>query len=169
MPWSSCLAFVLLLSVSISCRHLATAPTDFEPVRVSQLTEEGDAARRASMRLVVEGLDADELGQVDRAQARYQRALSVDVTNPYAYLAIARHHIEAGEPDLALQFLERADSLLRMNGDVADEIEVHLEGLRGAALYDAQDFEAGALLLDRARQKAPRVWGDGTLEAEELR
>ncbi len=163
------LAAISMLTLSLACEHLGGGMSEFEPMRVSSLTAEGDAARRASLRLVVEGLDADIAGEPSRAHARYQRALNVDINNPWAYLAIARHHVEAGDPTRALQFLDRAESLLRMQGELADEVAVHLDGLRGGALYDAADHEGGAPLLDRARERAPRIWGDGALQAEELR
>ncbi len=152
-----------------ACTHLTGSEADLQPLRLSQLTHEGDAARRASLRLVVDGLDADVARDTGRAQARYQRALVVDATNPYAYLAIARLHVEAHDSERALQFLDRAEALLRMQGELTDEVAVHLDGLRGGALYDAGHVEGSAPLLDRARSHAPSVWGDGELSADELR
>lgn len=162
--------FVLLVLFGpLACTSLGPRGAAFEPLRLSHMKEEGDAARRASSRLVIEGLEADIAGDLGRAQSRYGRALSVDATNPYAYLAMARHHVESRDPERALQFLDRAESLLRMNGDLSDEVAVHLDGLRGGALYDAGDVDEGGELLDRARSLAPSIWGDGALQAEELR
>jgi hypothetical protein len=56
-----------------------------------------------------------------------------------------------------------------MQGEVEPEMEVHLLGLRGGALYDAGDLEEGGNLLDQAREMSPRVWGDGALDPDELR
>ena len=142
---------------------------DVEPLRISDVIEEGDAARRASLRLIDDGLVADAKGDESRAQARYERALQVDASNPYAYLAIARHHVETQDPTRALQFLDRAHSLLRMQGEIEPGMQVHLLGLRGGALYDAGQVEAGVELLDQAREMSPRVWGDGALHPDELR
>lgn len=165
---SAIVLFACLFGVS-ACTHLGGREPEMQPLRLSQLAAEGDAARRASLRLVVEGLDADVARDSGRAQSRYQRALVVDATNPYAYLAISRQHVEAHDFERALQFLDRAEALLRMQGELADEVAVHLDGLRGGALYDAGDVEASAPLLDRARSLAPSVWGDGELQADELR
>jgi len=139
------------------------------PLRIADLLEDGDPARRASLRLVDQGLASDAAGDSDRALARYERALQVDSTNPYAFLAIARHQIAAQDPESALQFLDRAESLLELSGDRSPEVEVHLVGLRGGALYDTGEIDAGVELLELARAKAPDVWGDGTLSPGELR
>jgi len=168
-PTALLICFVLGLSGNLGCAVLGGSGFGFTPVRISDLVDEGDPQRRASLRLVDDGLSADAQGQPARAQARYERALQVDATNPYAYLAIARHHVEEQDPLRALQFLDRADSLLRMNGDLPLEVEVHLLGLRGGALYDSGRVEEGVELLDRARKLSPRIWGDGALRAEELR
>lgn len=157
------------LGAIFGCASLGGSPHGLVPLRISDLTDQGDPARRASLRLVTDGLSADVLGQAARAQARYERALQVDVTNPYAYLAIARHHLEGEDPLRALQFIDRADSLLRMGGDPPPGLQVHLFGLRGGALYDSGQIREGAELLDRARELSPEIWGDGALSAEELR
>lgn len=174
MPFSDRLSvfvmcFALGLSGNLACALIEGAGFGMTPVRISDLVDQGDPARRASLRLVDDGLAADAQGEAARAQARYERALQVDVTNPYVYLAIARHHLEAQDPARALQFLDRADSLLRMDGDLPPEVQVHLLGLRGGALYDSGRIDEGVELLDRARRLSPGIWGDGALRAEELR
>ncbi len=163
----SCAA--LGLAGILGCASLGGSQHDIKPVRIRDLVDQGDAARRASLRLIDDGLAADVAGQAARAQARYERALQVDVSNPYVYLAIARHHVEGQDPLRALQFLDRADSLLRMRGDPPPEVQVHLLGLRGGALYDSGQVREGVELLDRARALSPEIWGDGALHAEELR
>jgi tetratricopeptide (TPR) repeat protein len=141
-----------------------------EPIRVSELLEDGSAVRRASMRLVLDGLDDDARGDSSRAQSRYERALQVDAHNPYAYLAMARHDIDAGNPDRALAYLDRARALLARQGEIPPRVEVQLSGLRGSALYlKSGNDDESMRYLDRANALAPEVWGDGTLSADELR
>ena len=163
----------LSFGASQGCASKGGSFYELEPVRISRLIDSrdvaSDAARRASLLLVDDGLAYDGQGQPDAALARYERAIQVDATNPYAYLAISRHHVEGGDPKRALQFVDHAESLLRMDGDLPDEIRVHLLGLRGAALYDLGQLSRAAELLDRARLLAPRIWGDGSLDSGELR
>lgn len=139
-----------------------------DPLRLSRITHLGDARRQASMRLVVEGLDS-EVARSGGGPGRYQRALQVDPTNPYAYLALARHYVAQGEPALAIEHLDRTYSLLSAEQDSSPRVEPHLFGLRGAALVQSGRGSEGRRDLDRARAMAPRVWGDGRLTAEELR
>jgi len=86
--------------------------------RVEEVADRGDAQRRASTRLVLDGLDADARGDVRLAQSRYERAIQIDASNPYAYLALARHYVEQEDPDRALAYLDHAGSLFE---SVADE------------------------------------------------
>ena len=140
-----------------------------QPLRVSEVVDVGDPARRASMRLILAGLDADVDGNLQRALGSYERAIQVDPTNPFAYLAIARHHAESHDPSWALSFLDKAESLFRAQGGVPQRVAPYLLGLRGQALYASGEIDAGAALLDRAWGLAPAVWEDGRLSAEELR
>ena len=163
---------LLLLCAALACAVGAPREAEKEPlqpVRISQLVDEGDAARRASQRLIVEGLDADTLGDHARARASYERAIQVDATNPYAYLAIARHHVDGARPEQALPFLDQANSLFEMQADDTPRIQVHLVGLRGEALYASGRIDQGIDYLEQARRMAPSVWGDGRLAPEELR
>jgi Tfp pilus assembly protein PilF len=138
-------------------------------VRISQITHQGDMRRQASMRLVVEGLDAELVAAPDRALSRYQRAIQIDPGNPFAYLALARYYVSVDDPARALEYLDRAQSLLDPAGSISLRISPHLLGLRGAALAEmGRDAEAERLLA-RARQLAPSVWGDGRLDPGELR
>ncbi|MEE9606956.1 MAG: tetratricopeptide repeat protein [Myxococcota bacterium] len=139
------------------------------PVRVSELTDDGDAPRRASMRLVERGLAADAAFQPSFALSRYERAIQVDPTNPFAYLALARHSLDGGEPERALEYLDQAEMFLQSQGQDSPRVEPHLDGLRGSALLAAGRSTEGVPLLDRARRAAPSVWGDGYLSADELR
>ena len=130
---------------------------------------QGDAVRRASQQLVLDGLDSAIERLPDVALRQYERAIQVDPTNPYGYLAIARHHIDANDPRRALPFLDQAEALLRAQGAYSPAIEAHVVGLRGAALYAMGEPEQGFPMLQRASQLAPSVWADGHLSAAELR
>jgi tetratricopeptide (TPR) repeat protein len=137
--------------------------------RVSEIAPQGDDQLRASQRLVIEGLDADEGGDSERARSRYERALQIDPSNPWVYLALARHYVEEGEPGRALSHLDRAEALLDAQGGGVDGARIHCDGLRGAALALEGDRNAAQPLLDSAARSAPGVWGDGVLSASELR
>ena len=139
------------------------------PFRISEVVDQGDAARRASLRLVIDGLDADAAGLADRARGGYERAIQVDPTNPYAYLAIARHHVDGTDPSRALPFLDQAEALFRAQGEISPRVEAHLTGLRGEAFYVSGQIAEGVSLLERARESGSRVWEDGHLSATELR
>ena len=128
----------------------------------------GDARRQASTRLVIEGLDIDAGRGSERALARYERAIQVDPTNPFAYLAIARHHIARDDPARALGYIDQAEILLSSEALRSPRVDVHLIGLRGAAL-DSTGRRDGAEMLGRASELSPGVWGDGYLDARELR
>ena len=147
-------------------------------IRVSDFADRGDAARRASTRLVIEGLDADAAAalytgkdsamELRRAQGSYERAIQVDPTNPYAYLALARHHLDGGDASEAANLVDQSAALFEAEGLRSPEVEVQLIGLRGLS-FDAQGRPGeAALYLNRAGALAPGVWGDGYLSAEEL-
>ena len=106
--------------------------------------------------------------QRQRALGSYEEALRVDPTNPYAYLAIARHHAEGEDPEGALSFLDKADALLRAEGLLDDRVAPHLIGLRGQALYTSGRLASGLEQLEVAWELAPVVWADGRLTAAEL-
>ncbi len=136
--------------------------------RVSDVTN-GDNQFRASQRLVIEGLEADELGDAARARGRYERALQIDANNPWVYIALARHYVEAGDPGRALSYLDRAEALLDAQEPASPGAKVHCDGLRGAALALEGNLAEAQPLLDSAARSAPDVWGDGVLSASELR
>jgi tetratricopeptide (TPR) repeat protein len=138
------------------------------PVRISELTGEGDGTRRASTRLLVEGLTSDRELRPQLALSRYERAIQIDPTNPFAYLALARHFADRFEPARVLEYLDQAELLLESQGAHSPRVEPHLLGLRGAALQAAGRFAEGEPLLARARELAPSVWGDSHLAPEEL-
>lgn len=140
-----------------------------EPIRVSDAVGLGDPARRASMRLVVQGLDADEAGETERAQGSYERAVQVDATNPYVYLALARHHLDGGDSEHATYLIDQAAALFEAEGMREPRVGVHLIGLRGRAMQLGGQNDEAVLYLERAGVMAPAVWGDAYLSAEELR
>lgn len=138
-------------------------------MRLSELSSEGDATRRASLRLVSRGLEADALAQGQRALGHYERAIQIDPTNPFAYLVLARHYVEASDPERALEYLDQAELLIDAEGLRSPRVEPHLLGLRGAALASTGRVVEASDLLARARELAPSVWGDARLSADELR
>ena len=138
-------------------------------LRISEIDHLGDARRQASMRLVLEGLDAEIASTPHRALSRYQRAIQIDPGNPFAFLTLARYYAAIADPERALEHLDRAQSLLDPEGTLDRGAEPHLRGLRGWALaYAGRPVEAGVLLAE-ARSLAPSVWDDGRLDASELR
>jgi tetratricopeptide (TPR) repeat protein len=143
------------------------------PIRVSDAVGLGDPARRASTRLVVQGLEADAAHAYERARGSYERAIQVDATNPYAYLALARHYVdlEAADPrdaERSLLLIDQAAALFEAEDMREPRVGVHLMGLRGRAMRTTGQEEDAALYLDRARALSPAIWGDEYLSAEEL-
>ena len=157
------LVLLLVLGCATGGRLGGGAPA----LRLSELANEGDATRRASLRLCVDGLDAAAAGHPGAALGQYERAIQIDPTNPYAYLVLARHELEAGDPLRALEYLNQAEMLLESENARSPEVEAHLVGLRGAALRATG--RAGDGDLEQARRLAPAVWDDGQLTAAELR
>ena len=162
------LALVLLV---LACASRASLPPGGGrgALRLSEFAGQGDAERRASLRLVLEGLDAEAAGSERRGVVLYERALALDAANPFAYLALARHYAEHDDVALALENLEQAEVLLRSEGGYDARLEAHLLGLRGAALRASGRGDEGQALLERAQDLAPAEWADGQLGAGELR
>ena len=159
---SAALSVLLVLACG---GRLAGAPS--EPLSLSQVSVSNDPARRASLRLCVSGLDADAEGRRDGALGLYERAIQVDPTNPYAYLALARHEVDGGDPERALEYLDQAEMLIAAEGALSPGAEANLAGLRGVVRIElGQD---GGAELREARRLAPGVWDDGRLDPEELR
>ena len=100
--------------------------------------------------------------------SQYERAIQIDPTNPWAYLAIARHHVD-DDPDLALSYLDQTEILLESEPEHSPRVESHLVGLRGAAFVAAGRPREGEMMLLRASDLAPSVWNDGRLSAAELK
>ena len=128
-----------------------------------------DTATAITQGLVVQGLDADRQRAWRSAEGSYQRAIQVDPTNPYAYLALARHSLDAGDAALALNLIDQSSALFDAEGLGSDAVRVHLIGLRGWALESTAYPGDGVLYLERAARLAPSVWGDAYLSPGELR
>jgi hypothetical protein len=161
----------LALAFVASCagRVPIFAPVPVAPLRLHEIAGDGDAARRASQRLVLQGLGLDAKGQARLARTSYERALQVDVNNPFAFLALARQAVDAGDGASALEYLEQAELLLGAEDIRSPRVEPHLAGIRGGALLARGDRAGGDVLLARASALAPTVWSDGRLSAAELR
>ncbi len=162
-------ARVLLVGLAFTLGCAGVATTRVATPRVSEMVGGGDDLYRASQKLVLEGLDADVAGASDRARSRYERALQIDASNPWAYLALARHYVDVGQPGQALSHLDRAQALLESMEQDTPGARVHCDGLRGAALRLRGRHAEARLLLEDAARAAPGVWGDGRLTASELR
>ncbi len=139
------------------------------PLRISEVQGLGDSSRRASTRLVLLGLRFDEENEADRAINEYERAVQIDPTNPYAYLAIARFYTDLFQPGRTLESLDQAELLLTSQGLRSPRVEPHLLGLRGLALGATGQFHEASRLLRRARKLAPSVWRDARLSPDELK
>lgn len=157
---------VLVLS---GCTIPRGQPTEVEPMRVSEMLTAEDPARRASTRLVIEGLDADAVFNRERARGSYERAVRVDPTNPFGYLALARHELDDRDADRALQLIDQAAALFESEGLKNDRVGPHINGLRGRAYEGIGRASDAELYRARAAEIAPTVWGDGYLSPEELR
>lgn len=165
------IGLVAALALLVGC-GVARGPSRRAPepaLRLSEVATLGDPARRASMRLVLQGLDADAALRPAAALSSYERALQVDPNNPWAWLALARHEVEHGDPARALAQLDKAEALLPGEGELSRGAAPHVTGLRGAALRAGGREPQGLALLADARRAAPDVWADGSLDASELR
>ena len=127
------------------------------------------AARDGSLRLVIEGLDEDQAGRPARALAKYQYAVRVDPTNPFAFLALARHHLEGDSADEASAFLDQARALFEAQGDLGPSVDVWGLGLRAGIDRAYGKDERAEALFAQARRLSPEIWGDERLSAQELR
>lgn len=157
---------LLLIVLVWGCRSEPTQEVPIEALRLSQLASQGDPARRASVRLCTDGLQADIAGRAVAARSQYERAIALDPTNPWAYLVLARHEVALGDPQRALEYVQQAETLLQTEGAFVPGVEPHIEGLRGAALIASG--RPGGEHLRRAAALSPAIWSDGRLDADEL-
>lgn len=166
---------LLILSAWLAgCANLSRTPASSllgveRPLTASRAIGQGDATRDASIRLVIGGLDDDEAGRPSRAVASYQRAIRVDSTNPFSYLALARHHLEYGSARDASAFLEQARTLFENEGRLGPEVDVWGIGLRAWIDRGMGRSEAAAARFEAARELSPEIWVDEFLSADEMR
>ena len=139
------------------------------PPTVSRALGKTDSTRDASLRLVIAGLDDDTAGRPSRALASYQRAVRVDSTNPFAFLALARHHLDAGSIEEASAFLDQSRSLFEREQALADAVDVWRIGLRAGIDREMGRHEMADLRFEAARELSPEIWSDERLSAAELR
>lgn len=161
---------ILLAALAVAFAACSSLPAvrGREPVRIGELVAQGDPVRRASHRLLVEGLEADVDGAHARAKGRYERAIQVDPTNPYAYLTLARFEIDRRRAGQARSFLDQTLALFEAAGGTPPRVEAHVLGLSGAIEAINGNRAAAALEFERARRIAPSIWGDAYLTAAEL-
>ena len=169
-------ALLSLLFAGCSGMTASIPPFAGDPLRISEVAGRGDPTRRASTGLVLAGLAAEESG---RAVSDFERAIALDATNPYAYLALAAQEIQWGDVGRGVQSLRQAELLLESEQLDSPRVAPHLDGLHGRARlrepwrFDSGDpsgaVTSGESLLKSARRRAPNVWGDGWLEPAELR
>jgi hypothetical protein len=166
-----------VLAVVLACAGPGrVTPVRGGALRISEVAERGDPLRRASTRLVLQGLDT---GEPQRALSHYERAIKIDTTNPYAYLALASYEVQWGDVERGMQSLSQAELLLESEELRSPRVEPHLIGLHGRGqlrmrrharlVKTNRRIAEGESLLERARRLAPEVWGDGWLTADELR
>jgi tetratricopeptide (TPR) repeat protein len=134
----------------------------------SDVAEVGDARRRASNRLVGQALSESNADTL-RAGERIRRALQVDPTNPWAYLALAREQVARGEYEAAWAALDQAEARMLAEGEIPLGVRAHLSGLRGRVLVSRDRSQAAFPLFAEAERLAPAVWDDQHLNAAELR
>jgi tetratricopeptide (TPR) repeat protein len=139
------------------------------PLTTTAALGQTDSARDASLRLVIAGLDADSEGRPNRALASYQRAVRVDSTNPFAYLALARHHLEGGSPAEASAFLDQARSLFESQQRLGPAVDVWGIGLRAWIDRDEGRDDLADSRFEAARELSFEIWDDERLSAAELR
>jgi len=160
----------LLAGFAVGCATgVGPRSIQVRPLRISEVADDGDPTRRASTRLVINGLQSSP---PEQGLSDYERAIQIDPTNPYAYLALAAYQIQWGDPEQGEQSLAQSELLLESEGLKSPRVEPHLIGLRGRAMlrsYDDVERYTGESWLEEARRMAPEVWGDGWLGVAELR
>lgn len=139
------------------------------PLTVSAALGQTDSTRDASLNLVISGLDHDTAGRPVRALASYQRAVRLDPTNPFAYLALARHHLEAGSISEASAFLDQARSLFESERRLGPAVDVWGVGLRAGIDRAEERHDQADSRFAAARKWSPEIWADERLSAAELR
>ena len=165
---STCLVVSCLAACSGLNLYIPSQPPE-HPLTTTAALGQTDSTRDASLRLVIAGLDDDSAGRPNRALASYQRAVRVDATNPFAYLALARHHLEGGSVVEASAFLDQARSLFESQQQLGPSVDVWGIGLRAWIDREEARDELADLRFAAARKLSPEIWDDERLSAAELR
>lgn len=128
-------AVLLAAALAVACASAGgsgSGPAPEERPRAERPVDEGagTARRAASRRLVERGEELLAAGRTAEAAALLERAVRVDPSNGFAFLALGRARVAAGEADRALGLLERASTLLRAHPQAAAEADSLREALR---------------------------------------
>ena len=78
--------------------------------------------RRASLKLVQQGLELLNTGEYKGALAHFERAIDIDATNPYSHYFVGRAHYFLENYRESLSFLEVAEERLTENNQWLAEI-----------------------------------------------
>ncbi|HQC51169.1 MAG TPA: hypothetical protein PLT05_00460 [bacterium] len=124
----SCIAVVLALAVFISSCAKRSKPSYkkvpdekrrgevMEPSRIPSADSVATPQRNASMQLVEKGKNLMDRGELDLAASSFRDAVKIDSTNGIAYYSLALVYFHLDRPELAIGFMDKADSLL--SGDL---------------------------------------------------
>lgn len=123
-----------------------------QPQPVVPADEVAEPPKRAAASELVERANSAFLDGRDIAAATLvERAVGLDPTFPASYLLLARMHLERGDEELALTFLERAEQLAGQNPRVLADVE----SLRGVAFEELGRPGAAVAAYERALRFAP--------------
>jgi tetratricopeptide (TPR) repeat protein len=159
---SSSLAMLLVLSTGCmpSQSHLSPDELPLKPVsgtdQQSDLEQSGRQA--ASLKLTEEGRDYLRSGRLDEARSKFEKALSLSSSNPYAYFYLGEVRYLRQEYQKSLPLLERAELFLLNDSVWLSRVHV----LRG------KNYEALSL-FDEARGQYQQALAEDSnnLEAKE--
>lgn len=110
-----------------------------------------DPTRAAAGGLVERATVALSEGRVADAADLLERAVAVDPSFPGTYMHLARLHLEQGEQQLALAFLDKAELLAAEDAESAAEIAT----LRGVVLEQLGRRDAARRAYERALSLTP--------------
>ncbi len=116
------------------------------------------AYRAASLRFTEEGKRFFESGKYVKALARFEKTVSIDAANPYAYYYLAKTHHQMGHYQDSLNFLDVAEPLLFREPHWLAEVHA----LRGENLYALGFFKRAVSSYSEALR-----WNRGNRMASE--
>jgi tetratricopeptide (TPR) repeat protein len=90
-------------------KELRRAVQEDQSFTVEKAPVDAPAHRAASFRLAAEGYRALRAGQLQEAEDRLEKALSVDPRNPFCYLYLAEIRFREGETRQAIILLHQAE------------------------------------------------------------